>query len=351
MNSYNLIFLIDHLHSRSRQVIRGKLDAFLKGRRGSVSLWIEGGETRSFATSESLPEHDFSYPLFWILSEGVPATEAPSLLRDRKLYMPKSFSEINSFFDTLMETCTWALFPWGGVATYRALCFLTSEESAADEFISAQPNEFRPYEIYGATIPKDITAKSYTSIISSRRVLSGVESAVKCAVFEEESDTRGRSVWDACVSAGKAPLIVSNHFEHEVEDVMLEKWDNAQFAICDRFWVDGGTLGGVELALYAPRDEASFFKMCHRGGSSVTCLFAFPASAEIDRVRSFVKEIESSYRYSDLCHLNAYLDAADWVYALERGHMDVEYSVFTSHQSALVARVGGHPSASLLALF
>ena len=128
---------------------------------------------------------------------------------------------------------------------------------------------------------------------------------------------------------------------------MLERWGDADFTILDRFLVDEG----IELDVYAPRDEASFIKLCSRGGSSLTCIFAFPASAELDRIKAFVQELQAGYRYSDLCHLQAFLEAADWVYALDRCHMDVAYSVFTSHQSNLVAGVGSLAAANLLAVF
>ena len=193
MDSYHLIFLTDY--HQSRPFTRAKLDTFLASRTDSVSLWTEGSEAYSPATLDEVPEQNFFYPKFWIVSDGRPVMGAASILTYRKLYSPKSFLDINSFFNALKKTCHWALFPWGGVSSYGALCFLAAEETTARDFSNTPPNELRPYESFGERVPQDVGMKSFRSIVSGLRVSSVVEDVVTCAVFDEnEIYARGRCV-------------------------------------------------------------------------------------------------------------------------------------------------------------
>jgi hypothetical protein len=343
MADYELVFLIDQL---SRPFLRTKLQAFCDDTASEIWFHISGTETSIKAPFESLPKDGFCYQEFWFLHGEKFLNNYSKGLEENALYRPTSFQKINDLFRALVKSYRWSMVPWGGVHSYKAFAFLTSDKKLKESFLNVSENIVYPYALYQRRVPDDIVTKSYNPLISSYNVETNVEHAIKTIVFEDKIGAiPGQCIWDACECSKITPLVVTNIFASKT--VLKDNWGDAKYRITYSFRLVDGT----KMGIFMPQDRDSYLKMCRLSYWSVTACFVFPGTTQPEKIIELVNTIQAPYKYSDLCYLNSFLDSGDWVYAVDRCHADVSYSLFTTKDRNKLTRVASCSDVSLISCF
>jgi hypothetical protein len=343
MADYELLFFNDWL---ARPFLCTKLQAFCTDTASDAWLYISGKESVMEVTFEALPQDEFCYQEFWFLHGEKFLDNDSKGLEGYAFYQSTSFQKINDLFRTLVKSYRWVLMPWGGVHSYKAFAFLTSDKKLKERFLNVSENIVYPYALYQGSVPADIITKPYNPFISSYNVEANVEHAIKAIVFEDKIDAiTGQCIWDACECNKITPLIVTNIFASKT--VLKDNWGDAEYRRIYSFRLVDGT----KMGIFMPQDRDSYLKMCGLSYWSVTACFVFSGTTQPEKIVELVNTIQTPYKYSDLCYLNSFLDSGDWVYALDRCHVDVSYSLFTTKDRNQLTRVASCIDVFLISCF
>lgn len=316
---YHITFLFDEpdlVHNKLRHFVSQDLTA----------MWLSRyGEDRQVQSLGDLPTPAFVYQDCWLLHGPRQQTSdtLPSL-PEHPLYYGTSFEEINTLFHRLVAQYEWALLPWGGIATYASVAFLTAQAQLLERFLTCSAN----------TLP--LVLGPPTSGVITSYTCEALEEVCSALVFQEPYRAKGMLIWDVCECDLLLPCIV--YHEYDDEDNMTFSWPGAHFDVLDTFSLPGE---GTRRSLYRPRDMLSFLVMCNPQTCTET-LMVFPGTTALEDIRQVVTITEGAGAVADLHYLSTFIQTSPWCYALNRGHDDVGYALFVTRDRSLLYRLLQH---------
>lgn len=333
-----------------------KLKSFLE--REMPNAWIHHNyEDMIFSDETDLPKEEIYPPEQWYLHGSYLNEITKEELIELPLLKGTSVEKINYLFKVFSSNFSWSIFPWGSVYSSDLLSsfvFVSRNREKLDNFITGYPNIMDIKHQHGHTIAE------CNLLISSYEVKINFSKTAQAILIEDDFNSLGSILWDACQLDYRSPLFVSDvYYSEDTNDFYQIKnsdtespiyWERANYKPLRILNVnikeknpDILPENNQEFGVYQPQDKQSFIEMCTSLLQGTETIIVVPYDTNLDDLSELLAKIQASdySKYSDLSYIQDILQTTEWFYGFNRNYVDIGdnmYSLFVARDNKLIHR-------------